>query len=252
MNVIIPPDVLDQNLFTFPPQGIPVLQAQAKLQIGSGVARIHSICPTEYCVIFGESLSSPAKDSTVHVLVGVDNKKINRINANSLNIVLDELNKKRILGTQHPINFIITTDRLDKSKFDQLYAPLDDEWLKYFLYEQTERRTVDKRPYLRKIIKPADRKNQNIVPDIYKKKSDLNFGASVLNAAKKANQGTWPISLAQAKCIADNYNAELPKRKSPYKMLGNTQIMLYRPSKNKFLLLKGDVLINKAKCECGK
>lgn len=252
MNAIIPTNTLDPELFSFPFQTSPVLNTQPKIQILSGVARIASICPTKYCVVFGECLSNPERNTIVNVLVGLEDNRINRINSSSLNLVLQELNDKFLLGTQHKVNFMLTTDNLDTTQFDQLYAPLDDKWLKYVMVEQTAQRTVDRRPYLNKIIKPSNNKNQSIVPDIYKKKDNIKFGKSKLEAAKKANGGIWRISLAQAKEIAEHYNTKLPTRVDPSKKLGNTGIMMYRPEKQTIFLLKGEALQRKTKQNIAK
>ena len=231
-NQVIPQDKLDPTLFQTPDLEPPKLQQQAKVHILSGIQRIASVVPTTYGVIFGKCLRENDPTTLVNVLVGVDEKFCNRIKENSLNLVLAELNDKYVAGTQHPINFIITKEPYDKEEFDQLYVPIDDEWL---VYNLTESYRKPKRKTLR------EKKNDKPDTDLH----DLTVGLGPLNAARKSEFGLYPITAAQAKDIADHFQTHLPKRGKYYKMLGNTKIMMYRPKRNKFLLVKGENLHKK-------
>jgi len=230
--VLIPRYNLDPVLFDIPDMGQPRLNGQCKVHVLSGVARISSVCPTEWAVIFGKCLTEPDQTTFVNVLVGLDNDRMNKINSMSLNMIIRDLNDKYVVGTRHPIRYILTTEPLKKEEFDQLYAPLDDRWLKYIIRDQ----------YNTPKITPVflEKKNE---PE----ENSLTTGKVPFIAAKEANSGVWPITIGQAQDLVDHFKTNMPKRGSYIKMLGNTKVMLYRPKRDKFFLLKGEALEKKVK-----
>ena len=140
-----------------------------------------------------------------------------------------------------------------------MYAPFDDEWLVYDVRPVNEqfagdklKRSPDKRPYLNNMTFGQDRKSQSIVPDIYKADPNPTIADATLKNMKRQETGIQRISIGKAKAAAEKYNSELPKRDKPYRMLGNTGIMLYRPAKSKFFLIKGEHLVKKVKRKVAK
>lgn len=230
-NTVIPQTNLDDTLFQKPDFEPPRLQQQAKVHILSGLARISSVCPTEYAVIFGKCLRDSDPNSKVNILVGLESRYCNKIKEASLNLVLAELNNKYVAGTTHPINFILTKEKYNKNEFDQLYAPIDDKWLRYVFTDEY------RKPKLKTISEKKNDKSEDF--------HDVTIGKSPLNAAKASEFGIWPITIGQAQDITNHFKSNLPKRGKYYKMLGNTKIMLYRPKRDKFYLIKGENLHKK-------
>ena len=247
---IVPTSNLDPELFEFPQASTPKLQIYARTQILSGLARVQSIVNTDFCIIYGPALASPDKKATINVLIGIDEDRVNRINTMSLNILLKDLNNQVAGSTQHPLAFFLTTDEYSVKNLEQAYAPIDDKWLKYVLNERNDgagkRNTAIRHAWERDDITSMSNNRGSIKPDLYKANmDDMTVGKKPFIAAHNADSGIWNITSGQAIDILNHFNAQVPTSDSPYKMLGNTGIMLHRPDKHTFRLLKGEILQNK-------
>lgn len=247
MKPIVPSSQLDPELFQFPEHSTPKLQNYARTQIMSGLARIAGVASTDFCIIHGPALASPEKTTPVYVLIGLQAKRVNDINTMSLNMLLKDLNDKFVGNTQHPLKFLITTDGYKLDRFDQAYAPLDDKWLKYVFNENRNDGASGANSAIRHAYERDDLNSTSERPDLYKANADdMTVGKNQFLAAHTADQGLWNITIGQASDILDHFNADMPKTPAPFKMLGNTGIMLYRPAKDKFYLLKGKSFTDKA------
>jgi len=251
MKPIVPSSQLDPDLFQTHEHSTPTLYPYAKTQIMSGLARIQSITSTNFMILYGPSLTSPEKTLPVYVLIGLKPKRVNDINVMSLNILLKGLNDNMLGSTQHPLKFFLTMDEYDLSRFDQAYAPLDDKWLKYVMNERNDgpagANSAIKSAIDRKEFSGRTSSSGSVRADLYKPNfDDMTVGKKAFLNAHTAEQGLWNITIGQAKDILEHFNTTLPKRPEPFKMLGNTGIMVYRPAKDKFLLLKGESFVNKA------
>lgn len=238
MEPIIPIRNLDRDVFEIPQNGQnPIMHSAARVQIMSDVLKLNSIATVRYAVVFGDILVTPEPNTNCNVLVGFKEKDINKINFMSLNIVTKNLNQRFLLGTRHRMNYILTIDDYDSHKFEQIYAPFDEKWLKYTINEN---------------IKKKFKVNEEVKFGFLKKKKkddtkDLTWGKGAFQHAKNIESGLVPLNTTQAIDIAEHFRIIIPNRKTLYKMLGNTRIMLYRPKRDKFYLVVGDALKNKIK-----
>lgn len=235
MQLIIPLRNLDREVFQVPHNGQnPIMHPPARVQIMSDVLKLNPIATVKYAIVFGDILTTPEPTSNCNVLVGLKEKDVNKINAMSLNMVVQNLNKNFLLGTRHRMNYILTTEKYDSNKFDQIYAPFDEKWLKYIINESN----------IKKKHKSLN-ESKHLEDELKGREHDLTWGRVPFATAKKANFGVFPITLTQAVDLVNHFRTKMPNRKKRYKMLGNTGIMLYRPGKERFYLVKGEQLKKK-------
>lgn len=243
---------LDPLLFNYlPEREYPVLNALARKQILMDLAKVFTYIPIRWCVLSGDALRHSGESSVLKVVVGVEDRILMQPQGHfirkGIDKVLRELNSKdRIVnGSRHPLKYMITTKPYTSYNFQDAYALIDDRWLASSYVPISEKvqvkRPTSKRHYMRNIFRGLDRKNPDYIPDIYKtKKTELSHAKVPMSAAKASQTGIWRISRLQAIEIAKLYHlSHLPKKIKPYKMLGNTGIMLLRPQKEMFFLVKG-------------
>lgn len=230
----------------------PILNPLAQKQFQMALGEICRVVPVRWCVLTGDALRTGDPNSEIKVIIGVREQDFQGMSSRymftTLSKIIQRLNAadSRVQGTTHPVRYIIVSKKYDDFKFRDAYALLDDRWLKCS-YEPpvTEKiqvkRPLSKRQYMQGIFRGLNRKNPDYIPDIYKDADVEVVHAKIpLEAAKRNKSGMWRLSRYQATEIAKKYHlTHLPKRRKPYKMLGNTGIMLFRPGKEKFFLIKG-------------
>lgn len=230
----------------------PILNPLVQKQIQMGLGKMFHVVPVKWCVLTGDALRTEDRNSILKVVVGINDKDINEYQSkymiNALQAVIKRLNgdESRAIGTQHPIQYVVTTKQYSDIKFKDAYALLDDRWLKTSYRPTVQEKIEVKRPtyrrqYMQTIFRGLDRKKSDYIPDIYQtKKTDVLHAKVPFEAAKRSQSGMWRISKTQALEIGKHFHlTHLPKRRKPYKMLGNTGIMLFRPKRNVFFLIKG-------------
>ncbi len=238
MQIIIPFRNLDRDVFQIPQDGQnPIMHPQGRVQIMSDVLKLNSIANVRYAIVFGDILISPESTTNCNVLVGLREKDVNKINSMSLNLVIQNMNKNFLLGTRHRMNYILTTEKYDSKNFEQIYAPFDEKWLKYMVTDSNDSNVKKKNKFLAE--------KRHLEDELKGREHDLTWGKVPFASAKKANAGIWPVTLTQAVDLVSHFRTKMPNRKTRYKMLGNTGIMLYRPGKNRFYLAKGDAIRKK-------
>lgn len=228
----------------------PMVNALAKKQIMMDIGSIFAYIPVKWCVLTGDALKYSGETTELKVVVGVDDQVLlqpeGQFIQKGVNAVLGKLNQPRLInGTRHPVKYLITTKPYTSYKFKDAYAFMDDRWLSSSYQVVSEKiqvkRPTSRRQYMMNVFRGLDRKNPDLIPDIYQtKKSELLHAKIPIERAKNSDTGIWRISRLQALEIARHYHlSHLPKRLKPFKMLGNTRVMLFRPKKNVFFLLKG-------------
>lgn len=229
----------------------PILNPLVQKQIQMGLGEIFRVVPVKWCILTGDALRTPYKDSLLKIVVGIDDMNLagreTKYMITALQYIMSKLNNDSIaIGTQHPVKYILTTKKFKDVDFRDAYALLDDRWLKCSyrppVIEKVQvKRPTSRRQYMRSLFRGLDRKNPDYIPDIYKaKESEILHSKVPFESAKRSSSGMWRISRYQAMEIARHFHlTHLPKKIKPYKMLGNTGIMMFRPKKNVFFLIKG-------------
>jgi hypothetical protein len=244
---------LDPLLFDYRgPETQPILNPLAQKQFQMALGEICRVVPTRWCILTGDALRSSNPQSLLKVVIGIKEQDFQGANSGYMFTVLGKILAKLnnsetyVQGTQHPVKYIIVSNKYDDYNFRDAYALLDDRWLKCSytppMIEKIEiKRPTNKRQYMQNIFRGLNRKNPDYIPDIYKKTQYETTHAKIpLEAAKRGTSGMWRLSRFQAMEIARKYHlTHLPKKRKPYKMLGNTGVMLFRPGKEKFFLIKG-------------
>lgn len=126
----IPRDGLDPNVFQFPDQGAPVINARIKQQIIDGVGQVHLIVPVQDYYVLGSILTPKYNEhSDIDVNCEVD-ANINPVALENLVSLLRNINGKLAIGTQHPINFFVVKGEFDQDKTEAIYDIANDRWIK--------------------------------------------------------------------------------------------------------------------------
>lgn len=126
----IPRDGLDQNVFQFPDQGAPVINARIKQQIIDGVGQIHLVVPVQDYYVLGSILTPKYNEhSDIDVNCEVD-ANINPVALENLVALLKQINGRLAVGTQHPINFFVVKGEFDQDKTEAIYDVANDRWIK--------------------------------------------------------------------------------------------------------------------------
>ncbi len=229
----------------------PILNPLVQKQIQMGLGNVFRVAPVRWCVLTGDALRTPHRDSVIKVVIGIKDGDITggdtKYMIRALQSIIDKLNgdDSRALGTQHPVRYIVTTRQYKDIKFRDAYALLDDRWLRCSFNPLQEKiqvkRPTSRRQYMQSIFRGLDRKNPNFIPDIYQThETEILHSKVPFETAKRSTSGIWKISRYQALEIAKHFHlTHLPRRPKPYKMLGNTRIMMFRPKADLFFLIKG-------------
>ena len=123
-------DGLDPDVFQFPEQGAPIVNARIKQQIIDGVTQIHSVIPVQDYFIIGSILTTKYNEhSDIDVNCEVD-VNINPVGLENIVSLLKVINGRLATGTQHPINFFIVKGEFDHDKTEAIYDLANDRWIK--------------------------------------------------------------------------------------------------------------------------
>lgn len=233
--------------------GQPTLNPLAQKQFQMALGEISRVMPVKWCVVGGDALRTDSPQAKIKIYIGVSERDLSNVLDKKYMITLltrtlNRLNSNepKALGTTNPVEYIVTFKPYTEIQLRDAYALLDNRWLKCsYVPVVSEKRQVkrptSKRQYMQNIFRGIERRHPDYIPDIYK---DAQFNVThakvSLDAAKRSVSGFWRISRLQALEVAKKYHlTHLPKRRKPYKMLGNTGIMLFRPKKQTFFLIKG-------------
>lgn len=126
----IPRDGLDPDVFQFPDQGAPVINARIKQQIIDGVSQIHLVVPVLDYFVIGSILTQQYNDHSdidVTCEVGIE---IGPVVVEKLVALLKNINGRLAIGTRHPVNFFIVNGEFDQDKTEAIYDVANDRWTK--------------------------------------------------------------------------------------------------------------------------
>lgn len=144
--VDIPRDTLDPTVFSFPTNGLPVLQSSIKKQILKDIDSINNVVPVKNFFMIGSILTKRYdKESDIDVNVEIDNVDEDIISSNEVLGLAKKLNGKLAAGTTHPINYYITHNEYDLNKTDAAYDILNHKWLKI---DKGEEEDIDLKKYI--------------------------------------------------------------------------------------------------------
>jgi len=230
----------------------PILNPLAQKQFQMALGEISRVVPVRWCVLAGDALRTGDRNSEIKVIIGVREQDFQGVAAkymfSTLAKIINKLNDpdSRVQGTMHPVKYVVVSKKYQEFNFRDAYALLDDRWLKCSyeppMMEKIQvKRPLSKRQYMQSIFRGLNRKNPDYIPDIYKDAEvEVTHAKIPLEAAKRSSSGMWRLTRYQATEVAKKYHlTHLPKRRKPYKMLGNTGVMMFRPGKEKFFLIKG-------------
>jgi len=126
----IPRDGLDPDVFQFPEQGAPVINARVKQQIIDGVSQIHLVVPVLDYYVLGSILTPKYNEhSDIDVNCEVD-RECGPVALEGIVSLLKNINGKLAIGTQHPINFFLVRGEFDHDKTEAIYDIANDRWIK--------------------------------------------------------------------------------------------------------------------------
>ena len=126
----IPRDGLDPDVFQFPDQGAPIINSRIKQQIIAGVGQVHLVVPVQDYYVIGSILTPKYNEhSDIDVNCEVD-AAINPVALENLVSLLNNINGRLAIGTQHPINFYVVKGEFDHDKTDAIYDIANDRWIK--------------------------------------------------------------------------------------------------------------------------
>ena len=126
----IPRDGLDPDVFQFPEQGAPVINARIKQQILDGVSQIHLILPVQDYFVIGSILTATYNEhSDIDVTCEVD-VAVGPIGLENIVSLLKVINGRLAIGTRHPINFFVVQGEFDHDKTEAIYDIANDRWIK--------------------------------------------------------------------------------------------------------------------------
>ena len=231
----------------------PTLHPKVRTQIYDDLSQVIRVVPVTWMVLTGPALQSNNPTAPLRVIIGIENAFQNFGHYNTyvgrIQNLDNDLNKDSyVKNTKHPLQYVLTTKSYYDFNFADAYAFMDDKWLSTsFKSPVTEKieveRPTSRRAYMKNLFRSTHRKNKDLIPDLYQtKKTDLQFSITPFKLAKERDRGMWKLTRGQAMELAKHFHlAHLPKRAKPFKMLGNTGIMMFRPAREKFFLLKGPV-----------
>ncbi|MCK5789081.1 MAG: hypothetical protein KAH32_08775, partial [Chlamydiia bacterium] len=114
-------DGLDPDVFQFPEQGAPIINARIKQQIIDGVSQIHLILPVQDYFVIGSILTPNYNErSDIDVTCEVD-VNINPVSLENIVSLLKVINGRLAIGTQHPMNFYVVKGEFDQDKTEAIY-----------------------------------------------------------------------------------------------------------------------------------
>lgn len=123
-------DSLDPNVFQFPEEGAPIINARIKQQIIAGVTQVHLLVPVQDYYVIGSILTPQYNEhSDIDVNCEVE-QSISPMTLEKLVSLLKNINGKLAVGTQHPINFFVVKGQFDQDKTDAIYDIANDRWIK--------------------------------------------------------------------------------------------------------------------------
>lgn len=122
---------LDETVFQYKENGLPILKDAIKLQIIKDIDQIRNVVPVIDFILIGSILTKNYdKNCDMDVSVQVDPESIDQIATAELMHLLTQLNGRYAIGTTHPINYYILTHDFDTDKTEAAYDIINEKWIK--------------------------------------------------------------------------------------------------------------------------
>jgi predicted nucleotidyltransferase len=142
----IPRDTLDPTVFSFPTNGLPILQSGIKKQILKDIDSIDKIIPVRNFYMIGSILTKRYdKDSDIDINVEIETKDEDQVTSDEILRIVKKVNGKLATGTTHPINYYISRHEYNLDKTDAAYDILNHTWLKI---DKTDEADLDLKNYV--------------------------------------------------------------------------------------------------------
>jgi hypothetical protein len=134
----ISPNSLDPRIWYFLPQGgEPRLQPGVKTQILNDIDKINSAEREgikkrvwEYFLIGPALEENSSEKSSLNILVLIDKTNLDDALKERILQTIKEINGKLATGSLHPIYYIPTIRDLDKERYQAIYHPYTEKWIK--------------------------------------------------------------------------------------------------------------------------
>lgn len=143
----ISPNSLDPRVWYFLPNGgDPKLQPEIKAQILNNIDQINSVEQEgnkkrvwDYFMV-GPALNEKSSDKcSINIIVQINPTNLSDMLKEHILNKIKDINGKLATGSLHPIHYIPTIRKFDAEKYDAVYHPFTEKWIKKprFLGEST-------------------------------------------------------------------------------------------------------------------
>lgn len=133
----ISPNSLDPRVWYFlPGGGDPKLQPEVKTQILNDIEQINSIGLEGNKRVWDYFMVGPALDEnssprcSINIVVQISTANLSDMLKEHILNKIKEINGRLATGTLHPIHYIPTIRKFDKDKYDAVYHPFTEKWIK--------------------------------------------------------------------------------------------------------------------------
>lgn len=134
----VSPNSLDPRIWYFlPGGGDPKLQPQVKSQILNNIDQINSVEQEgvqkrvwDYFMV-GPALSEESSDKcSINIVVQINTANLSDMLKEHILNRIKDINGKLATGSLHPIYYIPTVRKFDKDRYDAVYHPFTEKWIK--------------------------------------------------------------------------------------------------------------------------
>ena len=134
----IPPDSLDPRAWYFPPGGgDPILQSAIKQQIIQDIDRINSAEQQyvktrvwNYFIVGPIVKENSSKYCSINIIVQINKTNLDDMLKEHILNRIKDINGRLATGSLHPIHYIPTIRKFDKDRYDAVYHPFTEKWIK--------------------------------------------------------------------------------------------------------------------------
>jgi len=133
----VSPNSLDPRIWYFlSGGGDPKLQPEVKTQILNDINQINSAEQEgarrvwDYFMV-GPALSKESSDKcSINIIVQINPTNLSDVLKERILQTIKDINGRLATGSLHPIHYIPTIRKFDKDKYDAVYHPFTDKWIK--------------------------------------------------------------------------------------------------------------------------
>jgi len=134
----ISPNSLDPRVWYFMPDGgDPKLQPTIKTQILNDIEKINSAEQEgikkrvwDYFMVGPALKEGSSNKSSINIIVQINTTNLSDILKEHILNRIKDINGKLAAGSLHPIHYIPTVRKFDKDRYDAVYHPFTEKWIK--------------------------------------------------------------------------------------------------------------------------